>query len=218
MFGVDTAHPLRHERAFRGHDSLHEYPEHARYRAVIFESTYASPFASLIARRLQTFRPTASTMSALKAAAGTFSPSRKSTARTLPLSRRALKSFFGSFIWAPFGKVNRTAFLSISPMHTLPFRDHTGTPSGLEGFFHFTSSTTAGPAPRTIPRSRDSVSPRQSPEFLMMASISSVNPLDALPVLLVAGLRVLLAALIDKPFLLVFPALERMTLVSILEW
>jgi hypothetical protein len=40
----------------------------------------------------------------------------------------------------------------------------------------------------------------------MMASISSVNPLDALPVLLVAGLRVLLAALIEKAFLLVFPA------------
>src|SRR5690348_17851551 len=153
-------------------------------------------------------------MSALKAASGIFSPSRKSMARTLLLSRRALKSFFGSFIRAPFGKVNRTAFLSISPIHTMPFRDHTGTPSGLEGFFHFTSSTTAGPAPRTIPRSRDSVSPRQSSEFLMMASISSVNPLDALPVLLVAGLRVLLAALIEKPFLLVFPAPARMALVS----
>ena len=71
-----------------------------------------------------------------------------------------------------FGNVNRTAFLSISPVHTMPSRDHTGTPSGLEGFFHFTSSTTAGPAPRTIPRRRDSVSPRQSPDFLMMASIS----------------------------------------------
>ena len=58
-------------------------------------------------------------------------------ARTLLLSRRALKSFFGSFIWAPFGNVNRTALLSISPMHTMPPRDHTGTPSGLEGFFHF---------------------------------------------------------------------------------
>src|SRR5262249_34225551 len=159
------------------------------------------------ARRIQTFRPTASTMSARKAASGTFSPSRKSMARTLLLSRRALKSFFGSFIWAPFGKVNRTAFLSISPMHTMPFRDHTGTPSGLEGFFHFTSSTTAGPAPRTIPRSRDNVSPRQSSEFLMMASISSVNPLDALP----------LAALIDKPFLLVFPAPTRVTLVPLSE-
>jgi hypothetical protein len=119
-------------------------------------------------------------------------------ARTLLLSRRALKSFFGSFICAPFGNVSRTAFLSISPMHTIPPTDHTGTPSGLEGFFHFTSSATAGPAPRTISRSRDSVSPRQSPDFLMMASISSVNPPGAVPLRLVAGLRGLLASLIEK--------------------
>jgi hypothetical protein len=39
----------------------------------------------------------------------------------------------------------------------------------------------------------------------MTASISR-EALDALPVLLVAGLRVLLAALIENAFLLVFPA------------
>jgi hypothetical protein len=42
---------------------------------VDLEATRASPFASLIAHRLRMFRLTASTMSALKAASGTFSPS-----------------------------------------------------------------------------------------------------------------------------------------------
>lgn len=57
-------------------------------------------------------------------------------------------------------------------MHTMPSRDHTGTPSGLEGFFHFTSSTIAGLALRTMARRRDRVSLRQSFVALMMASIS----------------------------------------------
>ena len=34
-------------------------------------------------------------------------------ARTLLPSRRALRSCFGSFSWAPFGNVSRTAFFSI---------------------------------------------------------------------------------------------------------
>ena len=55
-----------------------------------------------------------------------------------------------SFIWAPFGNANRTALLSISPMQTIQSRPHDA-PSGLEGFFHFTSSTTSRPAPRTTP-------------------------------------------------------------------
>jgi hypothetical protein len=67
-------------------------------------------------------------MSAFKAASDTVSPSTKSMARTLPLVRRALKSWFGSISWAPFG-----------------------------------------PALRTIPRNRESISPRQSAALLMMA-------------------------------------------------
>src|ERR1700761_8596330 len=93
-------------------------------------------------------------------------------ARTFPLSRRALNRPLGSFTAAPFGNVSRTTCLSISPMQTMPPEDHTDTPSGLEGFFHFTSSTMEGRAPTTTARSRDSVSPRQSPALAMMASIS----------------------------------------------
>jgi len=85
---------------------------------------------------------------------------------------RELKSFLGSLSSAPCGNVSRTAFLSISPMHTMPSLDHTGTPSGLDGFFHFTSSMTDGLALSTTWRSRASVSPRQSLAFLMMASTS----------------------------------------------
>src|SRR5437879_8715891 len=60
-------------------------------------------------------------------------------ARTVLLSRRVLKRPFGSFSWAPFGNVSLTAFLRASPMQTMPSWDQTGTPSGREGFFHFTS-------------------------------------------------------------------------------
>ena len=103
---------------------------------------------------------------------GGFSPSKKAMARTVRLSMRALNNCFGSSIWAPFGKVNRAALLSISPIHTMPWRDQIATPSGLEGFFHFTSSVMGGPATRTISRNRDKVSPRQPPACLMIASIS----------------------------------------------
>src|SRR6266566_6395801 len=60
--------------------------------------------------------------------------------------QRVLKSRFGSCSWAPFGNVNLTAFLRASPMQTMPSWDQTGTPSGREGFFHFTSSITPGSA------------------------------------------------------------------------
>src|SRR6478609_9207316 len=109
----------------------------------------------------QPFKRTAPRTSAFRSASGRVPPSLKSMARTLLLSRRALKS--------PFGNVNRTEFLSISPMHTMPSKDHTGTPSGLEGFFHLTSSSMARSAASTIPRSRDNISPRQSPALAMMA-------------------------------------------------
>src|SRR5687768_17053586 len=60
------------------------------------------------------FNLTASSMSAFSAASSTVSSSWKSMARTVLLSRRVLKSFFGSFIRAPLWNVSLTAFLSIS--------------------------------------------------------------------------------------------------------
>jgi len=93
-------------------------------------------------------------------------------ARFVLLSSLALKSFFGSAIRAPLGKVNLTEFLSASPMQTIPSRDQTGTPAGLLGFFHFTSSTTEGDDLLIEARSRASVSPRQSRSSLMIESIS----------------------------------------------
>src|SRR6478609_5994756 len=116
----------------------------------------------------QPFKRTAPRTSAFRSASGRVPPSLKSMARTLLLSRRALKSLFGSFSWAPFGNVNRTELLSISPMHTMPSKDHTGTPSGLEGFFHLTTSSMARSAASTIPRSRDNIPPRQSPALARM--------------------------------------------------
>src|SRR5438270_12634945 len=72
-------------------------------------------------------------MSAFKADALIASPSWKSMARTVLLSRRVLKSPFGSFSWAPFGNVSLTAFLRASPMQTMPSWDQTGTPLGSGG-------------------------------------------------------------------------------------
>src|SRR5579859_5549352 len=66
------------------------------------------------------------TMSAFRADASMASPSWKSMARTDLLSRRVLKSPFGSFNWAPFGNVSLTAFLRLSPMQTMPSWDQTG--------------------------------------------------------------------------------------------
>src|SRR5437868_6304834 len=110
-------------------------------------------------------------MSAFKADALIASPSWKSMARTVLLSRRVLKSPFGSFSWAPFGNVSLTAFLRISPMHTMPSWDQTGTPSGREGFFHFTSSITPGSAPLMRARSSLSLSPLQPAVLRTMSSI-----------------------------------------------
>src|SRR5512140_783061 len=110
-------------------------------------------------------------MRALNAASFSGSFSWKSMARTDSLSRRALKSFFGSFNWAPLGNVSLTALLSVSATHRIPLWDQTGTPDGLDGFFHFTSSTTAGSAFLIAARNCESLLPRQSPGSLMMASI-----------------------------------------------
>src|SRR6266851_4334742 len=111
------------------------------------------------------------TISAFSADALMASPSWKSMARTALLSRRVLKSPFGSFSWAPFGNVRRTVFLRVSPMQTMPSWDQTGTPSGREGFFHLTSSITPGSAPLIRARSWPSLSPLQPVVFWTMASI-----------------------------------------------
>src|SRR5207247_729272 len=95
----------------------------------------------------------------------------KSMARTVLLSKRVLKSPFGSFSWAPFGNVSLTAFLRASPMQTMPSCDQTGTPSGREGFFHFTSSITPASAPLMRARSWLNLSPLQPPILRTMSSI-----------------------------------------------
>src|SRR5688572_16193429 len=53
----------------------------------------------------------------------------------------------------------------------MPSCSHTGTPSGFDGFLHFTSSTTLGSAALMRLRSRASVSPRQSPSAAILSSI-----------------------------------------------
>ncbi len=121
----------------------------------------------------QPFRRTAATTRARTSASGSSSPSGTSSARTLLLSRRALNVPAGSSSDAPFGNVSRTLPLSISPMQTIPFADHTGTPSGLDGFFHFTSSAMDGSAARTTSRSRDNSSPRPSPAARRISSTSA---------------------------------------------
>src|SRR2546428_12332861 len=110
-------------------------------------------------------------MSAFNADALMASPSWKSMARTVLLSRRVLNSPFGSLSWAPFGNVSLTAFLRASPMQTMPSWDQTGTPSGREGFFHFTSSITPGSAPLMRARSWLSPSPLQPAILRTMSSI-----------------------------------------------
>src|SRR4030081_2665840 len=110
-------------------------------------------------------------MSAFTADALMASPSWKSMARTVLLSRRVLNSPFGSLSWAPFGNVSLTAFLRASPMQTMPSWDQTGTPSGREGFFHFTSSIPPGSAPLMRARSWLSLSPLQLAVLRTMSSI-----------------------------------------------
>src|SRR5439155_5104239 len=117
------------------------------------------------------FRRAPWTMSAFRADALITSPSWKSMARTVLLSRRVLKSPFGSFSWGPFGNVSLTAFLRASPTQTMPSWDQTGTPSGREGFFHLTSSITPGSAPLIRALSWPSLSPLQPVVFRTMASI-----------------------------------------------
>src|SRR5262245_48971420 len=94
-------------------------------------------------------------------------------ARLVLPSRLALKRPEGSSNEAPLAKVIFTAVLYVSPVQRIPSCSHTGTPSiPFDGFLHFTSSTTPGSACLMTVRILASVSPRQSPSFFILASIS----------------------------------------------
>src|SRR2546427_4894917 len=135
------------------------------------EQDFRSISAGLRSRSQLRLRRAPWTISAFRADALMASPSWKSMARTDLLSKRVLKSPFGSFSWAPFGNVSLTAFLSASPMQTMPSWDQTGTPSGREGFFHFTSSITPGSASLMRARSWPNLSPLQPAILRTMSSI-----------------------------------------------
>src|SRR4029078_13056419 len=81
-------------------------------------------------------------------------------------ARLELKRRDGSFSAAPLAKVIFTIFLYVSPVQINPSCDHTGTP------LHFHSSTTSGSASLIREPNRPSISPRQSPSSLILASIS----------------------------------------------
>src|SRR5258708_2149979 len=87
-------------------------------------------------------------------------------ARLVLPSRLELKRPEGSSNEATFAKVIFTTVLYVSPVQMIPACDHTGTPR------HFHSSTTSGSACLMRSRTRASVSPRQSPSSLILASIS----------------------------------------------
>src|SRR5207244_6841264 len=86
-------------------------------------------------------------------------------ARLVLPSRLELKRLVGSPNEARLAKVNFTTFLYVSPVQMIPACDHTGTP------LHFHSSTTSGTACLMSARTRASVSPRQSPSSLILASM-----------------------------------------------
>src|ERR671918_548814 len=110
------------------------------------------------------FWATAAFTSALNAPASTFSPSWMSIAlRVLP-SKLELKRRDGSGILAPRANVSFTTFVYASPVQTIPWCDHTGTPAiAFDGFLHFRSSIISGSASRINARMRARVSSRQSP-------------------------------------------------------
>src|SRR5271163_4583673 len=87
-------------------------------------------------------------------------------ARLVLPSRLELKRRDGSLSEAPWAKVIFTTFLYVSPVQMIPACDHAGTP------LHFHSSTTSGSTCLMRVRTRASVSPRQSPSSLILASIS----------------------------------------------
>src|SRR5690242_8207740 len=106
-------------------------------------------------------------MRAVRAFSSTLSPSWKSMARLVLPSRLELKRPKGSFSEAPLAKVIFTTFLYVSPVQISPLCDQTGVP------LHFHSSVTSGSASLIRARSRESISPLQSPRSSILASISS---------------------------------------------
>src|ERR1700721_2596648 len=89
-----------------------------------------------------------------------------SMARLVFPSRLELNRPDGSSSEAPLAKVSFTTLLYVSPVQRIPPCDHTGTP------LHFHSSTTSGSACLMRARTWASVSPRQSFNSLILASIS----------------------------------------------
>src|SRR5437870_5065913 len=81
--------------------------------------------------------------------------------RVLP-SKLELKRREGSGTLAPRGNVSFTTFLYVSPVHTIPLCDQTGTPAGFDGFFHFRSSIICGSASKISDRMPAKVLSRQS--------------------------------------------------------
>src|SRR4051812_40240121 len=104
----------------------------------------------------------AARISVVSAFSSIGSPSWKSIARRVLPSRLELKRPAGSASAAPLAKVIFTAFLYVSPVQIIPSCDQTGTPAGLEGFFHFISSIASGSASRIRVRMLASVLTRQS--------------------------------------------------------
>src|SRR6201997_5444838 len=105
-------------------------------------------------------------MSAFNAVSSILSPTRKSMARRVLPSRLELNRPEGSSSAAPLAKVIFTTSLCVSPVQIIPSRYHTGTP------LHFHSSTTSGTACLMSFLMRASISPRQSPNSRILASIS----------------------------------------------
>src|SRR6201998_2566256 len=105
-------------------------------------------------------------MSAVKAFSSISSPSWKSMARLVLPPRLELNRPEGSSSDAPLAKVIFTRSLYVSPVQIIPSWYHTGTP------LHFHSSTTSGSACWMSFLMRASISPRQSPSSLILASIS----------------------------------------------
>src|SRR3954470_24023502 len=82
----------------------------------------------------------------------------------------------------------------------MPSCSHTGTPSiPFDGFRHFTSSSTSGSACLMMARTRASVSPRQSPSFLIRASIRLAG--ESFPVVCAALFFVVAFVMMVSPVL-----------------
>src|SRR6185437_1521106 len=84
--------------------------------------------------------PTAALISSFKATSLILSFSWMSMARLTFPSRLELNRPEGSFNAAPLANVSLTTLLYVSPVHTMPPCDQTGTPGDV-AFTHFRSST-----------------------------------------------------------------------------